>query len=434
MMLDLSLSALRALGFLFYIIALLLLVCIVRAFGCSGTKKFILWSAPVFAFCAFASGVLYIYTKIDNITATADLKAFVIRVLSLPVWAAAVAAALCLASAVVTLVRVEKTGGRELTAQSVCEGLDQLPDGICVSLPDGFPRLVNDQMQHISNAAFGEGVLDTVLLDKRVQQRAFQSDCRLDERNGNAFLCLPDGSVWQMIRRPLVAENRELTETIAYDVTERYNDLLELEQRNKRLDAVNKKLRDVLSNMNRVVREKEILAARVRLHNDLGHCLLMLENYMQHGGDREAALRELSDTAQMLWNKQTDEHTEDRMFALLEAANAVGVEIRVQGELPEPWKKLIEIAILECLTNTVKHAGGHVLYVTICQEGETVTAALTNDGKAPEGAIKETGGLKNLRALVEHTGGEMLVESNPVFRLTLRLRREGKKPYDNERL
>ena len=427
MMLDLSLSALRALGFLFYIIALLLLVCIVRAFGCSGTKKFILWSAPVFAFCAFASSVLHIYTKIDNITATADLKAFVIRALSLPVWAAAVAAALCLASAVVTLVRVEKTGGRELTAQSVCEGLDQLPDGICVSLPDGFPRLVNDQMQHISNAAFGEGVLDTVLLDKRVQQRAFQSDCRLDERNGNAFLCLPDGSVWQMIRRPLVAENRELTETIAYDVTKRYHDLLELQQRNERLAAVNRQLRDSLNHMDRIVREKEILSAKIKLHSNLGQGLLAVETYLTGGEtSRKTVIRQLTQTVALLHGDSTsaEEQTNGRLDALFEAAKAVGVEIKIDGDIPELHRQLIEVAIHECLTNTVKHAAGHRLDVAIRRDGETTTVVLTNDGAPPAGPIRETGGLANLRKLTEKQGGVLEIERAPVFCATLRLKEE----------
>ena len=419
MLIDLPLSAIRAVGYGYYVIGLLSLVCIVRAFGYPGTRKFIFRSVPVLALCSFVSGAVHVCSKIEDGQLPAALRPNVARLLALPLWAAAAAAAFCLAFVVVTFVRLERTIGRELSAQSVCEGIDQLPDGICVSLKNGFPRLVNDQMQRISNTLFGVGILDLQQLDKRMAQRAFRPGCRLEERDGNLFLCLPDDSVWQLRRQSITVDRNEMTEIIAYDVTERYNDLLELEQRNEHLAAVNRQLHDVLRDMNRIVREKEILSARIRLHNDLGHCLLMLENYLLNGGDREAVLRELSDTVEMLWNKQSDEHTEDRMFALFEAAKAVGVEIRLHGALPEKWKELIEIAILECLTNTVKHARGKTLDVTFAEEGASHTVVFTNDGAPPEGAIRETGGLANLRALAEQHGAEMTVESEPGFRLVL---------------
>ena len=193
--------------------------------------------------------------------------------------------------------------------------------------------------------------------------------------------------------------------------------------------AVNGQLRDVLGNMNRIVREKEILAARIRLHNDLGQCLLMLENYLLHGGDRDAVLRELLKTAQLLESKQSDDHTEDRLFALFDAAKAVGVELRLQGDLPEMWKELIEIAMLECLVNTVKHAKGKTLDVTFARDEGFYTVNITNDGVPPKSPVRETGGLLNLRKLADRQGAEMTVESEPVFRLTLRLGPTGPHPY-----
>ena len=425
MLIDLPLSAIRAVGYGFYLIGWLSLVCIVRAFGYPGKKKYMFRNIPVFALCSFVSCVVNVYSYIEDAKLPAALKPQFVRMLALPLWAAAVAAAVCLASVVVTLVRLKKTIGRELSAQSVCEGIDQLPDGICVSLKNGFPRLVNDQMQRISNTLFGVGILNLQQLDKRMAQRAFRPGCRLEERDGNLFLCLPDDSVWQLRRQSVTVNRNEMTEIIAYDVTERYNDLLELEQRNERLAAVNRQLHDVLRDINRVVREKEILSARIRLHNDLGHCLLMLENYMLHGGERETVMRELSDTVEMLWDKQSDAHTEDRMFALFEAAKAVGVEIRLQGELPGAWKELIEIAILECLTNTVKHAKGKTLNVSFADDGAFDTVVLTNDGDPPKGVVRETGGLASLRTLAGRQGAEMTVESEPAFRLTLRLPKQG---------
>ena len=426
---DLPANMIRAVGFGFYVTGFLAVVCIVRSFGHPKTGKNIVFCLPILLVSILFANNIHAYSvySIPGIEFLKDISYD--AVFSLPVWVVALVWVLSLAATSALMIRLEARIRRELSAQSVCEGLNQLPDGVCVSLPNGFPRLVNDQMQRISNTAFGVGVLDTVQLDALMEKRAYRPGCRMEEREENRFLLLSDGSVWQMKKQPLHAEGRDMTEMIAYNVTERYHDLLELEQRNARLAAINGQLRDVLSNMNRIVREKEILAARVRLHNDLGQCLLMLENYLQRGGDCEEVLRELSATAEMLWNKQSDEQTDDRLVALLEAAEAVGVKIRMRGELPEAWKETIELAILECLINTVKHAKGKRLDVTFARDGGFYTVSITNDGEPPKGTVRETGGLANLRTLAVRQGAEMTVESKPVFRLILRLDKAGPLPY-----
>ncbi|MBQ6119650.1 MAG: ATP-binding protein [Clostridia bacterium] len=343
------------------------------------------------------------------------------RFISLPFWTVVVPAALMTAVNVALFIRMERRIRRELSAQSVCEGLDQLPDGVSYSMPDGFPKLVNDQMQRIVNAAFGTGVADTEKLRERLQKRDLLPGCAVDERDGNLFLCLPDGSVWQMVERNVTVGKNELTEMIAYDVTQRYRDLLELEERTRRLEEVNRQIREYDHRMDRIVREKEILAAKIRLHGNLGQCLLAIQGYLTgDGDDRETVTRELADTVSLLRNNTAEEHTDDKLYALYEAAKTVGVEIRIHGEILPRWKDVIEVAIHECLTNTVKHAGGHLLEVTVRQEESAVTAELTNDGMPPKGPVVETGGLKNLRALVENRGGTMTVVSAPAFRLVLR--------------
>ena len=104
--------------------------------------------------------------------------------------------------------------------------------------------------------------------------------------------------------------------------------------------------------------------------------------------------------------------------AVLKAAKDVGVNIVLDGTLPEaePQRSVLLAAIGECITNTFRHAEGDTLTIR-CREGEMV---FTNNGKAPEGPVVEKGGLANLRRLAEDAGAEMTVESSPVFRLTIR--------------
>ena len=57
--------------------------------------------------------------------------------------------------------------------------------------------------------------------------------------------------------------------------------------------------------------------------------------------------------------------------------------------------------------------------VTLLPNGAGMTAALSNNGKAPDGPIRETGGLAVLRKAVEAAGGVMTVRSDPAFLLTV---------------
>ena len=50
---------------------------------------------------------------------------------------------------------------------------------------------------------------------------------------------------------------------------------------------------------------------------------------------------------------------------------------------------------------------------------------LTNNGAAPKAQIRESGGLLTLRQTVLQLGGEMILQSTPVFALTVTFR----KPY-----
>ncbi len=418
-MLDLPLDVLCAIGFVILLNCIFALFCAVRAFGFPSLKKVFFLSVFIALINHVPSSAISLYFA-RTITKSNDTAPICILILSLPIWVFAVIAAASLAASVVVYIRIRHVIKGELTPQSVCDGLDQLPDGVCYSMQDGFPRLVNDRMQQISNAAFGVGVLDAKKLREQQMKQELMPGCSVDERGGNTFLRLSDGSVWRMKKQTVTVDKRELDETIAYGVTQRYHDLIELEQRNKRLEEVNRQIREYDRSMDRIIREKEILAAKIRLHGNLGQCFLAIQEYLTgNEQNRDTVTKELINTVSLLRNNTVDEHTEDRLYALYEAAKAVGVEIRLQGEIPEEYKETVEVAIHECLTNTVKHAGGHVLDVVIRNEENCVKVELTNDGKPPTGKINETGGLKNLRALVEGQGGEMTVLGDPVFRLVL---------------
>ncbi|MBQ6268379.1 MAG: ATP-binding protein [Clostridia bacterium] len=422
-MIDLPLGAIRGAGFLFLLLSLAAVMCAVFAFGKPKAAGYCILSALIAPLSFLPVSLFENYSVRMNFP-TSPVSAVTIWGISLPVWIYSLAAALFAAAELLIATQLRRRIHMALTEQSIREGLDQLPDGVCFSLPDGFPRLVNDRMQQISSAAFGEGVTDARLFDLTASQQALLPGCAVKTDNDNTFLLLPDGKVWQIQQRGITADRKPFTETIAYDATTRFHSLQELKTRNERLTQVNRRLRDYLEHIDRTVREKEILAAKIRLHNRLGECLLAMRSYLTGvEGDRATITEQLQQTAALLQNNEPDVPATDRLQAVLKAAQAVGVEIRITGELPPAHKELLEVAIHECLTNTVKHAQGHLLEVGVTQDGDGVTVTLTNDGKPPAGPVQETGGLRNLRAMTQAQGGTMEIESTPAFRLILRFPR-----------
>ncbi|MGN1112688.1 MAG: ATP-binding protein, partial [Acutalibacteraceae bacterium] len=233
-----------------------------------------------------------------------------------------------------------------------------------------------------------------------------------------------DERVWDFRHNVLSVGNSEVQELVAFDVTEQYNLKKELEMRNERLSGVNERLRNYSREIERITAEKEILAAKMRVHDDVGRSLLAFRSYLakpRSERDREGLLLLWRYTISVMKKEAVSVAQSSDWELLLKAAEAVGVKLESDGELPEQGRiRAVLIAALhECLTNTVKHAKGNCLYLNIKSDDTALTAEITNNGEQPKCEIKETGGLRNLRNTAESAGAAMTVESTPRFLLRL---------------
>ncbi|WP_024855996.1 sensor histidine kinase [Ruminococcus albus] len=308
-----------------------------------------------------------------------------------------------------------------LTPQSLEDGLNSMPDGVAFVSSKGVPLLVNSTMQRLFRESMGSPYFDIRDFEYSMQNQTLIVGCSADIHGKGYYLHLSDGSVWDIQKSLMMIDGRKVWELLAYDVTERYRKSLELEERNVHLEEVNRSIRNYTREMNAIIREEEVLAAKIRIHDDVGRALLALKSYLIRGGDREDLIEMWQFTAGLLSGENTPDDSADPIGALKEAADAVGVKLILNGDIPRKLRKLIAIAIHECLTNTVKHADGSELTVDITDEDGIVTVVFTNDGKPPESEISESGGLKSLRSTVEQFRGEMEIASEPRFMLTIRV-------------
>ncbi|MBQ8965534.1 ATP-binding protein [Ruminococcus sp.] len=345
--------------------------------------------------------------------------------------AANVSALLCLAVIVlltalwgVLWLRQEQDIMSSLTPQSLEDGLNSLPDGAAFISTGGIPLMVNSTMQRICRQALGRPLFDLRTLENSLQRNELTEGCTSEVRGKGYYLHLKDGTVWDIKKTLLNVDRRKVWELLAYDITERYQKSRELEERNAHLTEVNQSIRAYTRELNAIIREEEVLAAKIRIHDDVGRALLALKSYLIRGGDRAALMELWQFTAQVLKGENDPDGSADAIGALKEAADAVGVKLTLNGEIPDDLRKVLTIAIHECLTNTVKHADGTELSVDVTDKDDVVTAVFTNNGRPPEGEISERGGLKSLRTAVEQVRGEMEMAADPQFRLTIRVDRK----------
>ena len=256
----------------------------------------------------------------------------------------------------------------------------------------------------------------------------FKDNAECKSISPSPVLALPDGTVWDFQRHIVKVDGENVCELLAFDVTAQYCLNRELNERNRRLCAVGERLRKFTGEVEQLTREKEILSARIKVHDDVGRLLLSLRAYLEkpeNERDRKALLPLWRYTVSVLQKKETAANPLD-YESILSDAKSIGVSvIRADDTLDMPGdpqlRSILLTALRECVSNTVKHAHGDRLHFSLTRTGALLIAEFTNNGVQPTGRIAETGGLKNLRFTVESADGRMMVAAAPRFILRLEL-------------
>lgn len=99
------------------------------------------------------------------------------------------------------------------------------------------------------------------------------------------------------------------------------------------------------------------------------------------------------------------------------------MKINLSGNLPEQEElsHVFLMAMRECLSNGVRHAGASELWIEINEDENSVSVNITNDGVPPEKEVVPKGGLHNLYRYAADWGGSMKIQSEPSFELTVTL-------------
>ncbi len=302
-----------------------------------------------------------------------------------------------------------------LTPDAIRETVDLLPEGLCISAPDGTILLSNMQMNAICRVMTGSVLSDASRFRQMIKTNA-------EKQNEETLIRTSEGKTWRFSLDQLTEEESQYDLMTATDVTAQHKVIEELREKNERLKDIQQRMKAVSDLSGDMFVAQEEMDARVALHNQLGQVLLMGRHYLDHPESTDVQRIYLA-TSQMnsflLGEVQRPgDEMEDEMELALFLAGSIGVSVKMTGEPPldHGSRKLLADAIRECAVNAVKHANGDTVFVEI--DGNT--ALLTNNGSSPKGLITESGGLLALRQRTEAAGGTMIVQSQPAFSLMIR--------------
>ncbi len=314
---------------------------------------------------------------------------------------------------------------QELNADSIKEAFDSLPVGLCFFDMNGIPFLCNQKMYDLVYELTGKDLQTMHELNSALIHPEEDVEC-ITSGNEKLYRLL-DGTTWTLHKSNLVlSDGATYWQYSATDVTELYGLQKELETDNAEVQDMIEQVQKINENMAVIVRQQEILNAKMRIHNKMGNCLLMARQYYMTDmpTERKEQLVNLwKDSLDALMSEVGSEDDTDACDEVIRIAEKIGVEVSIKGRMPEDEKLayLLVVALRECVTNAVRHAKATQLVMQISYTNRYVECSFRNNGIPPEKAIEEGGGLTSLRQKINNADGTMRIQSAPEFVLRIQL-------------
>ena len=227
------------------------------------------------------------------------------------------------------------------------------------------------------------------------------------------FFRFSDNSVWRFELRFLDSNTVQIE---AAEITELYRISEELYENTIRLREMQKRQKALLDSIVEINLNKEILAAKMHIHDELGHCLLATTKAIT-----EDRLAENADVLRENWNSAIHDFSNistvwtvpdsSLQSELMQVAELIGCKVTFLGEQPKSRKalQLLYAAVREALTNAVRHADATELTVKIKQDKQRYHIEISDNGGVSVSSITEGNGLSALRQRLEQEGATLKV-------------------------
>ena len=317
---------------------------------------------------------------------------------------------------------------KNTSAKMIKKAIDSYPGGICFSALDGRVILANEKMNKLILELTGHTILNAKVTweelanfasngkAEKLTQSWLPKDPDKESIHQQLFFRFSDSSVWRFELRFLDSNTIQIE---AAEITELYRLSEELYENTIRLQDMQKRQKALLDSIVEVNLNKEILTAKMHIHDELGHCLLATTKAIT-----EDSLAENADTLRKSWNSTIQDFSNistvwtvpdfSLQSELMQVAELIGCKVVFLGEQPKSRKalQLLYAAIREALTNAVRHANATELMVKIEQGEKSYHIEISDNGSVSVSSITEGNGLSALRQRLEQEGASLEVCCN----------------------
>ena len=313
-----------------------------------------------------------------------------------------------------------------LRENAIQESLDNLPSGIVFFDGNGMPKLMNRKMYQICQNLAGRDIQNITELEEALghplkENVFYDVDLKV--------YCFADGSVWKFSEKEIITTAGDhFFQVLASEVSELYRNKVLLKEENQKLQEMSVAMKELSKNVITLTREEEMLSMKMRVHDNLGYSVLAAQRMLlrESEADRDVFLSQWKQTLDLL-NKDNESVKGEQLHRQVQdRAKFLGVKIIYTGE--QVWEshifELMDIILLEALSNCVRHAGASELYVK-CSSGEQEwIMVITDNGQTTEKDVKEGGGLSGIRKRVEQCGGTLRICAESKFSIIVKIPKE----------
>lgn len=283
-----------------------------------------------------------------------------------------------------------------LSERSISYCVDSMPVGICYYSKNGRILLTNACMKQICYDLTGKALLN-----------AFD----FTENAGSDYISLSNNTIWKVEQNQKEYDDGTVYEIICSDVSELVKKKRKLEEKNKDAAELGKKLRLYQLNIDELIRKKEILKAKMDIHDDMNSLMLMTVAAIDASDDNmlNEAMTKWSQNA-LLATKEV-KRSENEFKNVTDLAAMLGIKITNEEcvkLIPKEYLELYCVIAREALINVSKHSDATTLIMSV-ERDEGLRFTFENDKIISKNTdtTNMTGGLDSIKRLVTEQGGKI---------------------------
>ncbi len=305
---------------------------------------------------------------------------------------------------------------KKLGKIAIKEGLDNLPDGICFADNNGIiifaNKIMYDLYYELTNSVLQSiySLWQAVLDEQKTNDKA-------EFINDNSPLMHFNDKTYQFNFSELKIHEKTFLVIKAIDISTIYSLQKELIIKNAELRTLQEQIIATKNTIEKGVYENETTNAKIRIHSTMGTNLTRIKRYLATGEGNINEFLDIWKESYQIFSKDLNTKKEYSFNSLTEAAQAIGVDLKIRGSAPKSEKlfEVIVVVVRECLINAVIHADATEMYLTISNDDLKYNIEIMNNGKKAKAKIIEGGGIKTIRNYAEKLNGTFSYSLEPNF-------------------